>query len=119
MTADHRQARKYFDGVLMAYQDCAEFAEKIAGQQAGFVQVAIEGGIPKHDAEIASASAVTVARQLAQGFREKRAIVEQMIADAPKDPGKVAGGLARAAQMTPEERSEAGRKAAIARWKGH
>ena len=66
MTSEQKQARKYFDGVLMAYQDCAEFAEKIAAQQAGFAKIAIEGGVSKHDAEIASASAVTVARQLAQ-----------------------------------------------------
>ena len=118
MTAEQRQARKYFDGVLMAYQDCAEFAEKIASQQAGFAEVAIAGGIPKHDAEIASASAVTVARQLAQGFREKLAIVKGMIADAPKD-GRVRSGVARAASMTPEERSAAAKKAALARWKGH
>jgi len=45
--------------------------------------------------------------------------------DSGKDPHAVAlgrkggkiGGKARAANMTPEERSEAARKAAIARWK--
>jgi len=44
--------------------------------------------------------------------------------DAGKDPAAVAlgrkgglkGGKARAAKMTPEERSEAARKAALARW---
>lgn len=45
--------------------------------------------------------------------------------DAGKDPAAVAlgrkgglkGGKARAAKMTPEERSEAARKAAAARWR--
>ncbi len=45
--------------------------------------------------------------------------------DAGKDPAAVAlgrkgglkGGKARAASMTPEQRSEAARKAAAARWK--
>lgn len=47
--------------------------------------------------------------------------------DPTKDPNAVAlgrkggkkGGKARAAKMTPEERSEAARKAALARWKSH
>src|SRR5688500_16529743 len=58
-------------------------------------------------------------------------IVEQATSDAPepdpdegKDPAAVAlgrkgglkGGKARAASMTPEERSEAARRAAAARW---
>jgi hypothetical protein len=57
-------------------------------------------------------------------------IVDEATGDAPpvddgKDPAAVAlgrkggkkGGKARAAKMTPEERSEAARKAAAARWK--
>ena len=61
-------------------------------------------------------------------------IVSEATGDAPeateapddgKDPAAVAlgrrgvlkGGVARAANMTPEERSEAARKAAAARWK--
>jgi len=57
-------------------------------------------------------------------------IVQESIGEAPdpdagKDPAAVAlgrkggkkGGKARAAKMTPEERSEAARKAAEARWK--
>jgi hypothetical protein len=47
--------------------------------------------------------------------------------DAGKDPAAVAlgrkgglkGGKARAAKMTPEERAEAARKAAQARWRSH
>jgi hypothetical protein len=46
--------------------------------------------------------------------------------DEGKDPAAVAlgrkgglkGGKARAAKMTPEERSEAARKAALSRWSG-
>ena len=52
--------------------------------------------------------------------------VEQPDPDEGKDPaavelgrrGGLKGGKARAAKMTPEERSEAARKAAEARWKG-
>ncbi|HEW79576.1 MAG TPA: histone H1 [Phycisphaerales bacterium] len=51
--------------------------------------------------------------------------VEEINPDEGKDPAAVAlgrkgglkGGKARAAKMTPEERSEAARKAAQARWK--
>jgi hypothetical protein len=51
--------------------------------------------------------------------------VEPVDPDAGKDPNAVAlgrkgglrGGKARAANMTPEQRSEAARKAAAARWK--
>lgn len=61
-----------------------------------------------------------------------RAIVEQATADPEpdalepeKDPAAVSlgrrggkkGGPARAANLTPEERSEAARKAALARWR--
>lgn len=50
--------------------------------------------------------------------------IEPVDPDAGKDPAAVAlgrrgglrGGKARAAKMTPEERSEAARKAARARW---
>ena len=50
--------------------------------------------------------------------------VEENLADAAKDPAAVAlgrrgglkGGKARAASMTPEQRSEAARKAARQRW---
>jgi hypothetical protein len=60
-----------------------------------------------------------------------RQIVDEAVGDAPpfdpdagKDPAAVAlgrkgglkGGKARAAKMTPEERSEAAKKAAAARW---
>jgi hypothetical protein len=60
-------------------------------------------------------------------------IVDEATGEAPpfdpdegKDPAAVAlgrkgglkGGKARAASMTPEQRSEAARKAAAARWKG-
>lgn len=51
--------------------------------------------------------------------------IEKVDPDAGKDPAAVAlgrkgglkGGKARAANMTPEQRSEAARKAADARWK--
>ena len=51
--------------------------------------------------------------------------IEPIDPDAGKDPAAVAlgrkgglkGGKARAANMTPEQRSEAARKAAAARWK--
>ena len=51
--------------------------------------------------------------------------VEDTPGDAGKDPAAVAlgrkgglrGGKARAAKMTPEERSDAARRAAQARWK--
>jgi hypothetical protein len=61
-------------------------------------------------------------------------IVDEAVGDAPpfepdagKDPAAVAlgrkgglkGGKARAAKMTQVERSEAARKAALARWKDH
>ena len=36
--------------------------------------------------------------------------------DEPEPTGRAIGGHARAASMTPEERSEAGRMAAAARW---
>jgi hypothetical protein len=52
--------------------------------------------------------------------------VEDTPADDGKDPAAVAlgrkgglkGGKARAARMTPQERSEAAKRAAEARWKG-
>lgn len=55
---------------------------------------------------------------------EAEAVTE--VADSRKDPAAVSlgrrgglkGGRARAANMTPEERSEAARKAAAARWTG-
>ena len=34
----------------------------------------------------------------------------------PKHPGRSAGGLARAAKLSPERRSELARRAALARW---
>lgn len=84
MTADQREARKYFDGVLMAYRDCIEIADKIAASQPGFVAHAVKAGQPKHYAEIAALSGETVARQFAASIRTKLAIVEAMI-DEGKD----------------------------------
>jgi len=81
MTHAQREARKYFDGVLMAYRDCIEIADKIAASQPGFVAHAIKAAQPKHDAEIAARSGETVARQFAASVRTKLAIVEAMIAE--------------------------------------
>jgi hypothetical protein len=60
----------------------------------------------------------------AQIVREATGQDEPFNPDAGKDPAAVAlgrkgglkGGKARAAKMTPEQRSEAARKAAAARW---
>ena len=82
MTADHRQARKYFDGVLMAYQDCAEIAEALADKQDAFAHNAPER-------QMIAAGAETMARQLASSFRAKLAAVKEMIASAPPTSGDV------------------------------
>lgn len=63
----------------------------------------------------------------AQLVREATGEIEPVDQDAGKNPAAVAlgrkgglkGGKARAAKLTPEERSEAARKAAEARWKDH
>lgn len=60
----------------------------------------------------------------AQLVGEATGEIEPVDPDEGKDPAAVAlgrkgglkGGKARAAKMTPEERSEAARKAAVARW---
>ena len=118
MTADQRQARKYFDGVLMAYQDCAEIAGRVAERLADFPISAESGAALKRDAGIAAGAGAAVAKELADGFRAKLANVKEMITNAPKDR-RSAGGLATARKLTPGERSERARIAAKARWKGH
>lgn len=50
---------------------------------------------------------------------ESLAVAEAAPKACQSHPGKRAGGLARAASMTPEKRSEVARKAAAARWDGH
>ena len=108
-----------FDGVLMAYRDCAEIADRIAAGQPGFVAYAVKAGQSKADAEIAAMSGMTIALQFAASIRSKIDAVEVMIANAPPPPRRGhAGGVASAANMTPEQRHERAKKAALARWKG-
>ena len=82
-------ARKYFDGVLMAYQDCAEIAELISAKLVAFPQSGEAAGIPDRDAGIAAGAGAAVAKELADGFRIKLANVKAMIASAPPTSGDI------------------------------
>jgi hypothetical protein len=70
---------------------------------------------------------VDVNELAAQIVGEATGEIEPVDPDAGKDPaavalgrrGGISGGKARAAKMTPQERSEAARKAATARWSKH
>ena len=83
MEAIRENARKYFDGVLMAYQDCAEIAERISAKLVAFPQSGEAAGIPARAAGIAAGAGAAVAKELADGFRAKLAKVKAMIASAP------------------------------------
>jgi hypothetical protein len=89
VTEKQRQARKYFDGVLMAYQDCAEIAERVAAKLAEFPKADESNGISKRDAEIAAGAGATVVKELADGFRAKLTAVKKMIASAPPENGDI------------------------------
>lgn len=81
MNTDKRAARKYLEGVIMAYRDCAEIAEKIGEKLPGFGDVATAKGTECRDSDIAVYAGQTICRQLSESFRAKLATVEAMIAD--------------------------------------
>lgn len=114
-------SRKYFDGVLMAYKDCAEEAERVAARQDGFVAVAVASGSKQADAELVAIGGQTALREFARAIRIKLATVEEMIRDAPERVvgGKARGGFARAATLSPERRTEIAKNAAKIRWGKH
>ena len=83
MNADQRAARKYLEGAIMAYRDCAEIAEKIGKHLSDFGDVATAKGTKRPDSDIAVSAGQTICRNLSESFRAKLATVDAMITDTP------------------------------------
>ena len=88
MTPSQREARNYFDGVLMAYWDCVEIADLTAKLADGFVSFSAENnkGETQRDAKAVAVGINGAATKIAASIREKIALIEAAIAE-----GKEAG----------------------------